>query len=216
MRRHLPIIAVLSAAAVLRTWGITFGLPHTLTRPDEEAVISIALRFFRRTLNPDFFDWPSLFMYVVTVGFVVYFNIGRRAGTFPYETSFISAASANPTPLHLIARSLSAMAGVVTVWIVHRIGLRLFDAATAIIAALFLATAALHVRDSHFGMTDIAATCLLMQSFLFTVRARDGVETRRVALSHVGRAGGVHQVQRWPRGIAGGMAHRRRGITLAH
>jgi hypothetical protein len=126
VRRHLPLIAVLGVGLVLRVWGISFGLPHTMTRPDEEAVMSVALRFFRRDLNPGFFDWPSLFMYVVAIGFVIYFNLGRLTGTFPYEISFVSAASANPTPLHLIARGLNAAAGVLTIATVPRVGTLIF------------------------------------------------------------------------------------------
>jgi len=166
----LALAAVLIVAAILRLWGIDFGLPHTLTRPDEEAVASVALRFFRRTLDPAFFDWPSLFMYAVAIGYAIYFNIGRLAGWFPYEASFISAAASRPGPLYLIARGLSAAAGVLTVDTVYRIGVRLFDRATALLGAAFLAVAALHVRDSHFGLTDVAATWLLSLSFLFTVR----------------------------------------------
>ena len=76
-RGDLAVAAVVAAAAGLRVWGLGYGLPHTLTRPDEEAVHSIALHFFARNLNPGFFDWPSLFMYAVAAAFVIYFNIGR-------------------------------------------------------------------------------------------------------------------------------------------
>jgi hypothetical protein len=168
-------MGILGIAVALRIWGIGFGLPHTLARPDEEAVFSIALRFFRRTLDPGFLDWPSLFMYAVAAGWVVYFNVGRLKGWFPLEISFVAAAPVYPAPLHLIARALSAASGVLTVWTVHRVGLLLFNRTAALIAALFLAVAALHARDSHFGVTDVAATWLLTLSFLFTVRfARTG------------------------------------------
>src|SRR6185503_8721219 len=119
-------MAILGIAVALRVWGIGFGLPHTLARPDEEAVFSIALRFFRRTLDPGFLDWPSLFMYAVAAGWVVYFNVGRLKGRFPLEISFVAAAPVYPAPLHLIARALSAASGVMTVWTVHRVGLLLF------------------------------------------------------------------------------------------
>ena len=158
------------AAAALRVWGIGYGLPHTRARPDEEAVLSVALGFFARNLNPAFFDWPSLFMYAVAAAFVVYFNIGRMVGWFGREASFIAAGTTHPTPLLLIARGLSAAAGTATVAMTYRIGANLFDRPTALIGAVFLAVAALHVRESHFGLTDVAATFLLMTSFLFIVR----------------------------------------------
>ena len=70
MRAQWPLAAVLTLALALRVWALDFGLPHTLTRPDEDAVVSVALRFFQRNLDPGFFDWPSLFMYVVAVVYV--------------------------------------------------------------------------------------------------------------------------------------------------
>ena len=170
-RDHIGgLAAVLTFAAILRMWGLQFGLPHTLARPDEDATVAIALRFFSRSLNPGFFDWPSLFMYATTVGFIVYFQLGRLVGKFPYEVTFLAEATRNQSPLRLITRGLSAMTGVLTVATVHAIGLRLFDRTTALIGAFFLAGAALHVRDSHFGVTDVAATWLVTLSFLYTVK----------------------------------------------
>ncbi len=170
--RHgaLALGAVLVLAAILRVWGLGFGLPHTLARPDEDATVAIALKFFSRSWNPGFFDWPSLFFYASTAAFVVYFQIGRLIGWFPYEVRFLAAASRDQSPLRLITRGLSAAAGVLTVATVHSIGLRLFDRTTALIGAFFLAGAALHVRDSHFGVTDVAATFLVTLSFFYTVK----------------------------------------------
>ena len=161
---------MLIAAAALRLWGIGYGLPNTLAHPDEGAVFSVALRFFTRNLNPAFFDWPSLFMYAVAAGFVLYFNIGRLVGWFGREASFIAAGTTHSTPLFLIARALSAAAGISTVAVTYRVGVHLFDRTTALVAASFLAVAALHVRESHFGLTDVSATCLLMASFLYIVK----------------------------------------------
>jgi 4-amino-4-deoxy-L-arabinose transferase-like glycosyltransferase len=169
-RSKFLLPAVLIAAAVLRIWGIGYGLSNTITHPDEGAVFSVALRFFGRNLDPAFFDWPSLFMYAVAAAFVVYFNIGRMVGWFGREASFMAAATTHPAPLFLIARALSAAAGIATVAVTYRVGVQLFDRTTALVAALFLAVAALHVRESHLGLTDVSATCLLMVSFLYIVR----------------------------------------------
>jgi hypothetical protein len=182
-----------------------FGLPHTLARPDEDATVAIALKFFSRRFNPGFFDWPSLFMYVTTVAFVGYFQFGRLVGWFPYESRFLAAATRDQAPLRVITRSLSAAAGVLTVATVYAIGRRLFDRTTALVGAFFLAVSALHVRDSHFGVTDVAATFLVTWSFLHTVGFR--AKPAAAELDHVGaarRRRSVHEVQRgvgrpaWP------------------
>src|SRR6266480_1302847 len=123
---------ILVGAAALRVWGIGYGLPHTLARPDEDAVWTFALRFFRRQFDPGFFDWPSLFMYAVAAGYALYFMIGHAIGWFATEASFVAAALTQPGPLFLIARGLSAAAGTATVATVYRIALRLFDRTTAL------------------------------------------------------------------------------------
>jgi hypothetical protein len=171
VRRHVPILAILAIAAVARFWAIDFCLPSTLCRPDEEAVASISTYFFTRNFNPHFFDWPSFFMYEVSVGLIPLFKLGNWLGWYRGEKHFVEMMRLDPAPVFLTARLLSAAAGVATVWFVYRIARRMRDETTGLIAALFLALAFLHARDSHFGVTDITATFLIMVSFFFTARS---------------------------------------------
>jgi hypothetical protein len=183
--RRLTVPAILTLALALRVWGIGFGLPHPLSRPDEEAVMTVALRFFRRQGNPGFFDWPSLFMYAVCVIYIAFFNIGRMSGWFRYEADLATAASINPGKFYLMARALGAAMGVITVGAAYQVGRILFDRTTALSGALFLAVAALHVRDSHFGVADVAATCLVTLSFVATARYAAGGRRRDAVISAV-------------------------------
>src|SRR5690606_14028985 len=63
----------------------------------------------------------------------------------------------------LIPRALSATMGTLTIpllyWAMRQFK---FDDATALIAALFMALTYLHARDSHFGVTDVAMTALIV------------------------------------------------------
>jgi hypothetical protein len=170
VRRHAALVAVLLVATLSRFWAIGFCLPSTLCRPDEEAVVAVAGSFFARHFNPHFFDWPSFFMYELTAAMVPFFKAGLYAGWWRGERNFIEVINTNPAPIFLIARLLSASAGVATVWLVHRAARRLFDDTVAIVAALFLAVSFLHARDSHFGVTDITATMLVVASFVCAVR----------------------------------------------
>ena len=163
------MVVILGVAAWLRCWGLAFGLPHTLARPDEEVVFAIALRCFERQFNPHFFDWPTLYMYVVGAGDILYFNIGRLAGWFPLEYDFLLSVARNHAPVFLIARGVSATLGVATVWVTYLVGRRLFAPSVALAGAAFLAVAPLHVRDSHFGLPDVAATMLVVTAFYFVV-----------------------------------------------
>ncbi len=180
-RRTLAFGAVLVLAAGLRFWGLGFGLPHTGARPDEAQIAKTAVDFLGGNLNPGFFNYPTLFMYVVGASYAGYCAAGMAAGRV---ASLAACAAAWPSawePFFLMARVLSALAGTATVWIAYRLGLRLFDGTTGLAAALFLACAFLHVRDSHFGVTDVAMAALAAAAVLATADAHDRPALRRFA-----------------------------------
>ena len=59
-----------------------------------------------------------------------------------------------------------------------RIGPPSVRTTTALAAAALLSLAFLHVRDSHFGVTDVPMTFLVLVAFLFIVRLSESGETR--------------------------------------
>lgn len=175
IRGHLPFFFVLVLAAAVRLWGIDFGLPHTMCRPDEETVAALALRFFKGHFRTNFFSYPPLFMYIAAALYAIAFAVGKLVGIFSSGGFFGALSSLTPWTFILIDRLASAACGVASVAILYTIGRRLLDRTTARVAAAFLSLAFLHVRDSHFGVTDITATCIILASFYFTVRfAKDG------------------------------------------
>jgi len=89
----------------------------------------------------------------------------------------------------MIARVVSSTAGAATVVVVHRISARLFDRLTAGVATLFLALAFLHVRDSHFGVTDVTMTFCIALSFLCL--ARGALEDRTLLFALAGAVAGA-------------------------
>src|SRR5262245_1994752 len=74
------VVLILVVAAVVRFWGIGFGLPFVLARPDELLIVATVLGFFTTTLNPHFFDYPALYLYVLFALLSVYYVWSRIAG----------------------------------------------------------------------------------------------------------------------------------------
>jgi hypothetical protein len=109
-------------------------------------------------------------MYVHFLLCVGYYALGALMGHFTSRADFIAEYALDPSNVYLIARGLSAALGTATVWVVYRIGSRTLDRRVGLVAALFLALTHLHVRDSHFGVTDVAQTFLIMCSVLFISR----------------------------------------------
>src|SRR5438552_9054781 len=170
MHRRILAAIVMMAAAV-RFWGIRFGLPHTFTRPDETIIIDVALSFLRGNLRPAFYDYPWLYMWALAALYLLYYAWGRIIGAFHSVADMVAMWPINWIPFFLIPRALSAVLGTTTVLVVYRIGRRLSGETTGVVAALFMALAFLHVRDSHFATTDVAMTFLLMQSISLLIDA---------------------------------------------
>lgn len=185
--------AVMIVAVGLRLWGIGFGLPGATARPDETQIAGPAVGYLSGDLRPPFFQWPPLFQYVVAVAYLAYAVVGRPFTGFASVAAFAESRRQSLAPFLYISRSLSMLFGVWTVWLVYRIGRRVWDETVAAIAALFLAVSFLHVRDSHFGVSDVPMTALLMWAVVVVLQwqERGGMGLAALAGLATGLAGGT-------------------------
>ena len=159
-----PVLLIaIAVGALARLWAIDFGLPGTGSRPDESIMVTIGLRMASGDLNPHFFRYPTLCPSLLAVLYALYYGAGRLMGSFHDYQDFLLQDSA---PLYLIDRCLSAAFGIATIPLVYVLARRLFDRQVARIAALYLALAFIHVRDSHFGVSDITLVSFLTMSLL--------------------------------------------------
>jgi hypothetical protein len=176
--RYLPIIAIVSVGALLRFWGLTFGLPHLEARPDEETLVRLAAHAVYGDPNPRFFVYPSLFVYLLAAAYGLTFLGGQAAGLCDSLAHFLVHDHAWTTHLFLIARTLAALAGSVTVAVVYVLAREIGDRSTALLSSAFLAGAFLHARDSHFGVTDVPVTLFATWAVLRLFRAAQSGDLR--------------------------------------
>jgi dolichyl-phosphate-mannose-protein mannosyltransferase len=190
VRRWPPELWLLLAlAAFVRFYGLRFGILHPYARPDELPVVGIGKDFLTGDLNPRFWAYPSLYMYVLAALDYAFYLYGHARGWYQSLGHFLSLWPMYWTPYFVIARTVSAVAGTATVAIVHRVATQLFDRLTAAAATLFFALAYLPVRDAHFGVTDTSMTFWLTLAFLFLVKG--AVENRRSAFAIAGVVAGL-------------------------
>jgi hypothetical protein len=166
LRDALPLALILAGAAVARFWALGFGLPSLVCRPDEDAIASIAGGYYGGYLHTHSFTYPPLFMLVVAAAMHVVEASPRVLRLFTAHDVTATSYAAR----FLIARVLSAMAGIGTVAAVYYTGARIAGRRVGLAAAACLALAFLHVRDSHFGVTDVPMTFLLAVAFLWTAK----------------------------------------------
>lgn len=168
-KTNFTLLLIFFLACFVRLYGISFGLPHTRCRPDEEEIIFTALQFFSGDLNPHFFNYPTLYMYLLFGIYTTYFLI--RAAFGGSVSDFLAEMALEPARFFLMARILSAIWGALTTLIVFLIGKYLFGKKTAFVSAFFMSIAYLHVRDSHFGTTDITMTFFITCATLYIVKS---------------------------------------------
>jgi 4-amino-4-deoxy-L-arabinose transferase-like glycosyltransferase len=165
----LGIIAAIGL--VVRLWGLTFGLPLVRSRPDELLIIGVVMNVLGRDPNPRFFDYPALYLYVLAGLYSLYYATLLLLGKVSGPADLVANFRQHWEPYFLIGRTLSAVLGSATVLVTHGIAARLFGVPTGLLAALFTALAFLHVRDSHYGTTDIPMTFFVTCAMLALVRA---------------------------------------------
>jgi 4-amino-4-deoxy-L-arabinose transferase-like glycosyltransferase len=163
-RLGLPL--ALLVAAMLRFWALPQGVPFNLG-VDEPEVMERAVRMMKTgDFNPHFFDYPTFYMYVQVVVAVFRFLFGAMRGLWG------GLAQAPTEQFYVWGRAVTAIVGTATVWVVYRAGMR-WGGRTALLAAVLVAVMPLHVRESHYVLTDVPATFLVMLTLLLSLRAHE-------------------------------------------
>src|SRR4029079_6707831 len=153
---------------------------------DEEKIVTAALGILGGDLNPHFFLYPSLFIYVTAGAYELASLLRHVAGTTALAAGLVTPNAVDNSSLHLTARVVSGITGVATIGALYAAARELFNDRVALVGAALLAVTFLHVRDSHFGVTDVPVTLLVVLAFWATTRCvTRGVALRRVAMTGV-------------------------------
>jgi hypothetical protein len=174
------VITMLALAFGLRVWGIGFGLPYAY-HPDEPTYVSQALNLGVGIIGRQ--PNPTGLSNILFGEYAGYYLAGRLTGIFPSTAAFEQAYRADPSVFLLLGRLTSALLGTLTVLVVYWIGTRLNRRVVGWLAALFLTIAFLHVRDSHYGVPDIATTFFVSLAVLFCVIASQKHSNRYLGLA---------------------------------
>jgi 4-amino-4-deoxy-L-arabinose transferase-like glycosyltransferase len=175
---RFALAAVLIAASVLRFWALREGIPYAV-QVDEPEIVERAFTMMRSgSLHPHFFDYPTLYIYVQLVVSCVRFLSGAVSG------EWASLADASGSSFYLWGRATTAAVGVVTVLLVYQIGAR-WGARHALLAAGLMAVLPLHVRYSHFVLTDTPLTLFVTLTLLLSLVAHERGTARGFAWAGV-------------------------------
>ena len=171
-RPRLLALLILLSAVYLRFDGIGYGLDFEEPRnavlnysADERGMVAAELDgFLTGTME------PGSFLMRGTGGFYIFgladlTLLGTRALLRDQGLGDLRAElGENPSPLHLIHRSVSALAGVLAVLIMMRICQREFGLEVALLSGAMLAVSYLQVREAHMGTVDVLWALLTLMT----------------------------------------------------
>jgi 4-amino-4-deoxy-L-arabinose transferase-like glycosyltransferase len=190
-RMGLPL--ALLAAAILRFWALPQGIPFSVQVDEPEVMVRAVTIMKTGDFNPHFFDYPGLYIYVQALVAIVRFLAGATQGQWS------ALAQAPVDAFYLWGRAVTAITGTATVWIVYQAALR-WDRRTALLAAAMFAEIPLHVRESHFELTDVPATFVVTVTLLLSLRAHERSTVWAFALA--GAAAGLAAGTKYNAGLA--------------
>jgi 4-amino-4-deoxy-L-arabinose transferase-like glycosyltransferase len=144
----LALLALLAGAAAIRLVGIQYGLPFPLLNPDEENIVPRAWGMTHGSgLDPNWFDYPSLLMYVLA-----------PFQSWAEEPSYLAAR---------LVLVVLALAGIVAAW---WLGGRAYGLLAGFVAAAVTALATVHTEYSRMAVTDVPLTLGVAVTLALLVR----------------------------------------------
>jgi hypothetical protein len=174
--RWLPPLFFAVALAV-RFIGLRWGLPSPERwfsfHPDERQIVAAVLNldFFDGDFNPNFFNYPSLFIYFAYIAHFLASGFGLTHVITPANQMWAFSHD-----VILSARFVCALLGAATVPLVYLAAREVGSTRTAIVAATFMALLPGHVQHSHFATVDVPATFFVALSLWLAVRALRNAE----------------------------------------
>ncbi len=160
-------LLVIAATAIgLRFWRLTWGLADDGWFPDEIVFSARAAAFVPlswASFDAQNLTYPTLFGHVAGLVTALAAALGLIASTGPASPEVI-----------LVARGVSAAAGVLTVGLVGLIAARLYSARVGLAAAALMAVVPFHAMYDHIASTDV----LLTACAALTLLASDALSTK--------------------------------------
>ena len=164
------LLVLATLAGGLRLWGLGFDLPNLYHR-DEARYVSIPLNILKSgDFNPHFFNYPTLFFYLLAATYALYFLFMASHGalsnlnglTLPEQVLPGVVGRATMPSQFWVGRGAVALCSVLTVLLVYWLARQVFGRRAGLLAALLLAFSPTHIRNSHFIAPDVPMVLVSM------------------------------------------------------
>ncbi len=194
--RHVHLfllLCILALGAALRFTALGEGIPFAVG-VDEPEIMERAVRMMKTgDFHPYFFDYPGLYIYIQFLTACLRFVVGGIGG------AWASLNEVGTADFYLWGRAVTATFGTLTVLLVYRGASRISPLAGLLSAAIF-AVQSMHVRESHFVLTDVPTTFFVALTWVLALRAQEHHTLR--AFFWTGVAAGLAAATKYNGGVA--------------
>jgi hypothetical protein len=180
--------ALIGTALALRLYGVDWGLPQVYeeAQPLKKAWDMWGLGSREGfDLNPHFFNYPSLTIYLQLLGQGVLFLAFKLGGTFQTVSDFHLQYLVDKTPFYLVGRTITVYFGTLTVWVMYLFGRQFLRAPLAITAAALLAVHTFHMSKSQAIDVDVPLTFFVTLSLWLCLRILEAPTRRNYVLAGI-------------------------------
>lgn len=153
-------------------------------------------------LNPHFFNYPSLTIYVQLGAQEALYAGMRLAGVVQSADEFRIRYHTDPTPFYLLGRLLNVVFGLLTVLLLYRISAVALRAGRTVAAAapLLLSLSFFHIARSQMVEVDVPLTFFVLLGVSLSLRLAESPSSRSYALA--GLAAGLATATKYTGAIA--------------
>lgn len=155
----LIFAAVIAAGAALRVYGIDFGLPNTYHLDELQKYQAIKQMYESGQLNPKYFLHPSLLLYLT-------YGLNWLTNQIAPEILFLES-------IIISGRTVSCIAGVLSIYLVFKIANSLWNSRAGLVAASLMATFPLAVTCSRYLKEDSLLTFVILLTVFLTIKAAE-------------------------------------------
>lgn len=160
------LFMIILLGAVLRLWGINFGLPYQFHQ-DEPIIVNHALAYGTGDLNPHFFIIPPLTSYLLFFVYAAYYLLMTLSGAIKGAEGFAISFFKDPTSFYLLGRIvIGAIPSVFNVYLTYKLALRFFSRKTAVYSAIIMATVFLNVVNGHYIYSDNLLVMFILLAYI--------------------------------------------------
>ncbi len=186
---NIYFLLIILLGLALRLYGITWGLPNTYHaysyHPDEARLLIYMANInpVKLDFNPDDFAYPTLHVFILgaaikLVSFTGLFNL--VPDMFYYANHPDDFAM-----IFLVGRIITLLMSLGSIWLIYKIGEKLYNKKIGLIASFILTIIPIHVIDSHYMTLDIPMLFWMLATMISSVYILKNGKTKYYIISGI-------------------------------